>query len=48
MKKVRIKSTRTEIGDLVQLRSKVIAKTSTPSVFLSISISDFVSMFHSL
>ena len=48
MKKVRIKSTRTEIGDLVQLRSKVITKTSTPSVFLSISISDFVSMFLSL
>ena len=48
MNKVRIKSTVTETGDLVQLRSKVITKTSTPSVFLSISISDFVSMFLSL
>lgn len=38
MKKVRIKSTLTEIGDLVQLRSKVITKTSTPSVFLSLSL----------
>lgn len=36
MKKVKIKSTLTEIGDLVQLRSKVITKTSTPSVFLSL------------
>ena len=36
IKKVRIKSTLTEIGDLVQLRSKVITKTSTPSVFLSL------------
>lgn len=36
MKKVRIKSTLTETGDLVQLRSNDITKTSTPCVFLSL------------